>query len=119
MNVRVLIVEDEALLAIDIAVHLTNAGFSVVGPAASVAKALKLIEEDGCDIAILDVNLRGENSEPIARHLNIRGTPFVFLSGISQEQQPDWMEGALLLPKPVRPAILMAALHRSMAASAN
>ena len=61
MSVRVLVVEDEAIVAIDIADQLTEAGFLVVGPAPSVAKALKLIEDVGCDVAVLDVNLQGRN----------------------------------------------------------
>jgi DNA-binding response OmpR family regulator len=119
MNIRVLVVEDEALLAIDIAGHLTDAGFSVIGPAASVTKALALIKEGGCDIAVLDVNLRDETSEPIARELRTNGTPFIFVSGISREQPPDWFEGVLLLPKPVRPAVLVAALRPLVPAAAN
>jgi AmiR/NasT family two-component response regulator len=62
MSVRVLVVEDEAILAIDIAEQLTEAGFLVVGPAPSVARALKLIVEVGCDVALLDMNLRGAHS---------------------------------------------------------
>jgi len=62
MMTRVLVVEDEAILAIDIATHLTDAGFSVVGPATSVTKALTLIGEVGCDVAVLDVNLRDETA---------------------------------------------------------
>lgn len=79
MNIRVL-VEDEALLAIDIAGHLTDAGFSVIGPAASGTKALALIKENGCDIAVLDVNLRDETSEPIAE-LRTNGTLLSFCRG--------------------------------------
>ena len=119
MNIRTLVVEDEALLAIDIAGHLADAGFRVIGPATSVAKALRLIEEVGCDVAVLDVNLRDETAEPIARELRARGTPFVFLSGISNERLPAWLNAAILLPKPTRPAILVAALHQSLSAIRN
>lgn len=117
MSIRVLVVEDEALLAIDIAQQLTDAGFEVVGPASSVAKALWLIGEVGCDVAVLDVNLRDENAEPIARQLKARGTPFVFLSGISREQLPAWFDGAQVLSKPARPAVLLAALNQSIGAA--
>ena len=86
MTVRVLVVEDEAIVAIDIADQLTEAGFEVVGPAPSVAKALKLIEHVGCDIAVLDVNLRDETAEPVARELRLRRTPFLFLSAVSRDQ---------------------------------
>jgi DNA-binding response OmpR family regulator len=89
MSVRVLVVEDEAIVAIDIADQLTDAGFLVIGPAPSVAKALKLIEDVGCDVAVLDVNLRDETAEPVARELRSRRTPFVFLSAVSRDHLPS------------------------------
>ncbi len=115
MSVRVLLVEDEAIVAIDIAQQLTEAGFNVVGPAPSVAKALKLIEEVGCDVAVLDVNLRDETAEPIARVLRSRRTPFLFLSAISKDQLPSGLKGEVLLAKPAQPAVLVAALNSSIA----
>jgi DNA-binding response OmpR family regulator len=84
MTARVLVVEDEAILALDIAEQLSSAGFQVVGPAPSVAKALKLITDVGCDFAVLDVNLRDETAEPVARELRSRSTPFLFLSAVSK-----------------------------------
>ena len=66
MSTRVLVVEDEFLVALDIAQQITEAGFEVVGPANSVAKAIALIDELGCDVAVLDVNLGHETAEPIA-----------------------------------------------------
>ena len=110
MNTRVLVVEDEALLALDIAKQLTDAGLDVVGPAVSVAKALRLIAEAGCDVAVLDVNLGSETAEPVARDLRARGTPFVVLSGYSSEQHPPGFHGAPLLSKPARPGDLVAML---------
>ena len=89
MNKRVLVVEDDAMIALDIARELTDAGLEVVGPAISVAKALRLIGDYGCDAAVLDVNLgNNETSEPVARELRARSTPFVVLSGYSSEQHP-------------------------------
>ena len=114
MSVRVLVVEDEAIVAIDIADQLTEAGFLVVGPASSVAKALKLIEEQGCDVAVLDVNLRDETAEPIARELRSRRTPFLFLSAVSRDHLPSGFNDEVLLPKPARPAVLVAALQGSI-----
>ena len=81
MTVRVLVVEDEAIVAIDIADQLTEAGFLVVGPAPSVAKALKLIEDVGCDVAVLDVNLRDETAEPVARELRFAAHTVSFSVG--------------------------------------
>ena len=112
MNKRVLIVEDDALLGLDIANQLTNAGLEVVGPATSVAKALKLIAESGCDAAVLDVNLGKETGAPVALELRARGTPFVVLSGYSSEQHPAAFRGAPFLSKPTRPDVLVAMLRK-------
>jgi AmiR/NasT family two-component response regulator len=114
MSLRVLVVEDEAILAIDIAEQLSDAGFDIVGPAPSVAKALRLIKEVGCDIAVLDFNLRDETAESIASELQARNTPFLFVSGVSRERLPQWCSSALLLPKPIRRDALVAALLQSL-----
>lgn len=111
MTTRVLVVEDEAILAIDIAEQLTNAGFEVVGPATSVARALKLISAVGCDVAVLDVNLRDETAEAVALALRARGTPFLFLSAVSIDDLPAGFNNEVLLPKPTRSAVLVAALE--------
>ncbi len=108
---RVLVVEDDALIALDIARQLASAGFQVVGPAISVAKALKLIGEPGCDIAVLDVNLGDkETSEPIARELRARAKPFVILSGYARDEHPREFQGAPVLSKPTTPGELIATL---------
>lgn len=117
MSARVLVVEDEAILAIDIAEQLIQAGFQVVGPAPSVAKALKLIMEVGCDVAVLDVNLRDETAEAVARELRSRRTPFLFLSAVSRDQLPFGFNDEVLLPKPARPAVLVAAVQSTIGQS--
>jgi DNA-binding response OmpR family regulator len=119
MIMRVLVVEDEAIVALAIADQLTEAGFRVVGPAPSVAKALKLIKEVGCDVAVLDVNLRDETAEPVARELRLRHTPFLFLSAVSRDHLPSGFNGEVLLAKPARPAVLVAALQSSIAESSR
>jgi DNA-binding response OmpR family regulator len=119
LSVRVLVVEDEAIVAIDIADQLTEAGFLIVGPAPSVAKALRLIEEVGCDVAVLDVNLRNETAEPVARELRSRRTPFLFLSAVSRDHLPSGFDDEVLLPKPARRAVLVDALQTSIAGSSR
>ena len=114
MTIRVMVVEDEAILAIDIAERLTEAGFVIVGPASSVAKALKLVVDIGCDVAVLDVNLRDETVEPIARALRSRGKPFLFLSAVSRENLPPEFGDELLLAKPTRTEVLVEALRKSI-----
>jgi DNA-binding response OmpR family regulator len=117
MKSRVLLVEDEAIIAIDIADQLEGAGFEVLGPAASVSKALALIEEEGCDVAVLDFNLRDETAEKVARELHAKGTPFLFLTGVSRDRLPEWCNDVMLLPKPVRISALSETLQQLVSGS--
>jgi DNA-binding response OmpR family regulator len=116
MKKRVLVVEDDALIGLDISHQLLDAGFDVVGPATSVARALRLIGENGCDVAVLDVNLGAETAEPVARELRARGTPFVVLSGYSSDQHAPGFGGAPTLSKPARSEELVATLRNCAAA---
>ena len=111
---RILVVEDEPIVAMDISQTLSEAGYDVIGPANSVAHALALIAQFGCDAAVLDINLGLETSEPVARELINRGTPFVATSGYAREQQPVLMRTAPLLEKPVRPEMLIAEVDRCL-----
>jgi PAS domain S-box-containing protein len=107
---RVLVVEDEAIVALEIEQYLRNAGFEVIGPAAKVAEALQLLKEFSCDAAVLDINLGAETSEPIARVLSGQGTPFVTVSGYSMNQRPSGFVGSAFLAKPLRAERLVALL---------
>ena len=79
---RILVVEDEALIALDLARQLRGAGHEVVGPCRDGADALRRIAEAGPEAAVLDYTLRGtETSEGIASDLADRGIPFAFLTG--------------------------------------
>lgn len=79
---RVLVVEDEYFLAMHLKRDLAAVGAVVVGPVASVADALALIaSEPNIDAAVLDVNLRGEFSYPVADALLLRGVPIVLTTG--------------------------------------
>jgi CheY-like chemotaxis protein len=80
-GLRILIAEDEALVAMMIEDIVTDLGCTVVGPAASVARALALIDGERLDGALVDLNLGGEHARPIAEALVARGIPFVFVSG--------------------------------------
>ncbi len=111
-RLRVLVVEDEAIVALEIEENLTEAGFEVVGPAARVAEALELLNEFGCDAAVLDINLGTETSEPIALLLSQKRTPFVTVSGYSQDQRPSGFSGGAFLAKPLRKEHLVAQLRQ-------
>lgn len=108
---RVLVVEDEPLLALDMAQTLEDAGYDVLGPATSVKEALGLIGIAECDAALLDMNLRNETAEPIAHALLARGKPFITLSGYSPSQRPDVFKGSVALSKPLDVAKLLDALR--------
>jgi hypothetical protein len=78
---RILIAEDEPMLAITLQELLIGAGFEIAGVAGKVEKAVALIESDACDAAILDANLSGVIASPVALALAARGLPFIMLSG--------------------------------------
>lgn len=107
---RVLVVEDEPMIALEIASVLSQAGYAVLGPASSVRHALALLEESACDAAILDINLGSETSERIADKLVAMMTPFVVVSGYSKEQHPRAFAGCFVMPKPLKASELIGAL---------
>jgi PAS domain S-box-containing protein len=109
---RILVVEDEALVAIEIANVLSKASFEIIGPARNVAMALSLLKRLGCDAAVLDVNLGHETSEAVAAELGADGIPFVTLSGYSREEHPLVFAHAPALTKPLRPEFLITELRR-------
>ena len=116
-RLRVLVVEDEALPAMEIASVLADAGFDVLGPAASVRAAFRcLAETSGCDAAVLDINLGAENSEPIARKLAASGIPFIAVSGYSREQLPAIFTGAPFASKPLDHGQLLDELRKMVPA---
>tara|TARA_B100001750_G_C15019221_1_gene356115 strand:+ start:105 stop:476 length:372 start_codon:yes stop_codon:yes gene_type:complete len=78
---NVLVVEDAFLVGIQLKEDIESLGYSVVGPANSVKKALSLLEEHSINAAILDVNLGHEDSTPIAEKLEGANIPFLFITG--------------------------------------
>ena len=98
---RILIVEDEPLIAMMLEDFLDALGKTHSGTADSVAPALDLIAAGGIDAAILDVNLRGgEQSWPVADALAARGVPFVFATGGTQDGLIDAHRDRPTLAKP-------------------
>ena len=79
---RVLVVEDEYLIAMEVKRWLQAAGAEVIGPVPSVEQALDLIEDDGLEAAVLDVNLgNGDRAYPVADKLASLGVPYLFATG--------------------------------------
>jgi CheY-like chemotaxis protein len=110
---RLLVVEDEYLVAADLTESLEEMGAQVVGPVGSVEAALEKVRTDGhrLDGAVLDVNLRGERVYPVAEALAAHGVPFVFTTGVRQGRDP----GGILPSAVVREARRREALARLLA----
>jgi DNA-binding response OmpR family regulator len=112
---RVLIIEDEPLVAENLRADLLDFGFEVVGIAPKVDKALKLIEHEACDIAIVDANLAGVSAAPAVAALKARGLPFIVLSGYTRAQLPNEFAAAAFVQKPYRIARLIAEIRALLA----
>lgn len=97
---RILVVEDEPLLAMDITSQLEAAGAAVVGPAGNAFAALSMVEQYRFHAALLDANLAGEQVDEIAALLAQHRIPFVFVSGYDRASLPAGFEDAELLSKP-------------------
>jgi CheY-like chemotaxis protein len=80
-GMRILVVEDEPLLAMASADLLTDSGCTVAGPVSTVKQGMQLIGQEAIDGAILDINLRGEMVFPLADALAERSIPFVYVTG--------------------------------------
>lgn len=109
---RILIVEDEPLLATEIAGQLEDAGASVIGPAGKASAALSLIEQYRFDGALLDANLGGHPVGDIAASLKRKKIPFVFVSGYNRDSLPLAFDEVELLSKPFDAAELLAAVAK-------
>jgi DNA-binding response OmpR family regulator len=114
-TLRVLVVEDEVLIALDTQETLADAGYEVVGPAERMDRALALAETEPLDGAILDVNLGREQIWPVADALLARGVPFVLLTGMASDcKVPDAHREAPLVAKPILPDALLGALAKAL-----
>jgi two-component SAPR family response regulator len=113
-GLRILIVEDEFLLAMELEMLLQQRGCMVLGPVSSVGQALAMLDGEPPDVALLDVNLKGERATPVAAALHARGVPFVLITGYSGKQlsEPELHE-APRVDKPVN----CRALKRAVAAA--
>ena len=108
---RVLIIEDEPIIALGIEDVLIDAGFQIAGVAARLEKALSLIESGACDVAIVDANLAGVSASPAAMALAARGLPFIVMSGYSPEQMQGEFPDALFIQKPCRAELIIETLN--------
>ena len=96
----ILIVEDEPLIAMMLEDFLMSLGHEVSGSCDSVSSALEAVDKGTFDLAILDVNLKGENVWPVATALREKGTPFVLASGGHVDPPPPEFKNAPMIEKP-------------------
>ena len=110
-GLKVLVVEDEMLVAMLVEDMLADLGCEVVGPVAELDEAMSLAESAAIDLALLDVNLGGKPIFPVADALKARGVPFAFASGYGEAGLSEEHRGAAVLQKPFREADLARALN--------
>jgi two-component sensor histidine kinase/CheY-like chemotaxis protein len=114
-NLRILVVEDSALAAMELCQTISDAGFVVVGPAGSIPEALALAERKDLSAAVLDVNLHGEPVFPVADALRKRKVPIVFVTGYGDQYVfPQDLRDARRLTKPVQADQLLDAISATI-----
>jgi CheY-like chemotaxis protein len=112
---RILLVEDEYLIAFDVASLLESKGAEVIGPAASVHEALGLLETGARpDAAVLDINLGDERVFPVAEELQAANVPFVFLSGYDARVVPGRYTAVPCCTKPLDRRLLVRVLTEAL-----
>jgi PAS domain S-box-containing protein len=108
---RILLVEDEPLVAMDVEAQVIAEGYEVVGPAGTLEKARGLIAEEHLDAALLDANLGGHSVEELAAALTRKGIPFAFATGYGRDALPKAFAQAPVLTKPFAPQQLRVTLR--------
>ncbi|MDF2374557.1 MAG: response regulator [Rhizobiaceae bacterium] len=116
MGNRIVVVEDEALIVLDIEEAVLGAGCEVVGYAKTIAEAHDVLDSASCDGVILDANLNGDSVKPIAERLKAANVPYIVVSGYSRDQLDFLDETAVLVAKPFNFEQLTASI-RGMVAS--
>jgi CheY-like chemotaxis protein len=114
LGLRILVVEDEGLLALELQLAFEDEGAEVVGPVQSLARALETVTADtAIDLAILDVDLAGENVYPVAELLAQRSVPFAFHTGhASRAELSALFPGSTTFIKPTLPETLIGHLAK-------
>ena len=115
MKRRALVVEDEVLVGMLLEDMLGDLGCEVAALSTHLDDALQLARKGSFDFAVLDINLNGQKSFPVADALADRGVPFVFATGYGAKVLPDRHAGATILAKPFGLEELKAAVDRMLA----
>jgi DNA-binding response OmpR family regulator len=114
--VRILILEDDPFIALDLSAIVEEQGYEVLGSFASVAAAARHLDEP-VDFALLDVDVADGKSFGLAAALRRRDIPFAFVSGSHRSEIPAYLADALLIPKPYRQAAIVQSLPRERRAA--
>lgn len=114
---RILIVEDEMMIAMMVEDFLADLGWNVVGVAGTLDRALAMARDAVIDAALLDVNLNGRNTFGAAEILRERQIPFVFATGYGAQGIDDRFRGVPTLTKPYQLDQLDGALRQALAAA--
>jgi PAS domain S-box-containing protein len=112
MGNRVLVVEDEALVAMAIRESLDAIGYAVVGPCSNITEAMVALRHNRVDAAVLDINLGGDLVYPLADILVAENIPFVFVTGYGNEELDSRFASVPILQKPIEAQALQAVLTR-------
>jgi PAS domain S-box-containing protein len=115
---RILLVEDEELVALELSTELSRLGWAIVGPASTLNEAQLLLSAN-LDAAILDVNLRGRSIYPLAQALEERDVPFLFCTGYEMADPEGRFPDVPVIRKPAHPAAVSAALADLLKARAR
>lgn len=99
-GLRVLIVEDEFMIAMAVEAVVVDAGGVIIDMTATLDQALSLARSADIDAALLDINLNGETSFPVASILGERGIPYAFVTGYGRKMVPEAFVAAPILTKP-------------------
>jgi CheY-like chemotaxis protein len=119
-GIRVLVVEDNYVVADALRYLIRSYEGSVVAIVPSVERALTALAGGGVDVAVLDINLRGASAAPVAEHCRAHGVPFVFLTGYGDPGLlPEHLRGEPRLDKPVEADRLVRALLALLGRSAG
>jgi DNA-binding response OmpR family regulator len=109
---RILVVEDESLIALHIAELLEDHGFKVIGPVATLSDAIVLASRERLDGALLDVNIIGGPIDDVANILDRRGVPFIFVTANGRDDLPGRFIDSTLVRKPFVPRDLIREIRR-------
>lgn len=108
---RILVVEDEFLIAQQLSRDINSLGDTVVGPFSNIGEAMSCVAGEDADAAILDIRLGGQTSYCIADQLNLQNVPFVFLTGYTASDVPLRFQRQPIHAKPSPTRSLLAQLH--------